>query len=57
CLDTFKSFEIYNRYGTKIYENLEQNIRWDAKKSTDGIYFYVLKYSRNSFQGWIQVLR
>ncbi|MDQ3190343.1 MAG: gliding motility-associated C-terminal domain-containing protein [Bacteroidota bacterium] len=42
------SIEIYNRWGTKIWETTAPEIRWDGRTSaglpvSDGTYFYILK--------------
>jgi gliding motility-associated-like protein len=42
------SVEIFDRWGTKVFETTADQIRWDGRSSSgkllsDGTYFYVLK--------------
>ena len=42
------SLEIFNRWGTKVFESNQQKRAWDGtnngRKLKDGVYFYVLRY-------------
>lgn len=56
------SIEIFNRWGTKVYESEEYSYKndWKADSQPDGLYFYTFKlnYRPNKpFKGWIEVLR
>lgn len=56
-------FTIYNRWGIKVFESSDKEIRWDAKNVEAGVYFYVadiLKYSldgneKDELKGYITV--
>ncbi len=37
------SFEIFNRWGNKIYESKDVNFEWDGKNYSDGVYYWVIK--------------
>ncbi len=51
--------EIYNRWGTKIYDNLNYDNTWDATGHADGVYFYIFtNHKKNIFYtGNISVYR
>jgi gliding motility-associated-like protein len=36
--------QIFNRWGTKVYEGADALAHWDGGDSNEGTYFYVLKY-------------
>jgi gliding motility-associated-like protein len=39
------SIQIFNRWGTKIYEGTDALAHWDGNGSNEGTYFYILKYT------------
>lgn len=57
CEEKFEKIEIYNRWGSVVHRTTELNELWDASNSPDGLYFYVITYTTESLNGWIQVLR
>jgi gliding motility-associated-like protein len=34
---------VYNRWGKKVYENLDYANNWDGKNVSEGVYYYILK--------------
>lgn len=49
--------EIYNRWGTKIYEWLDKDGFWDGrttagKECSDGTYYYIVSYKRENSENW-----
>jgi hypothetical protein len=63
--ETFKKIlpgarlDIYNQWGTKIYESDNYNNTWTAEEVEDGIYYYYLKAGcgGESYKGWVQIIR
>ncbi len=53
------SLAIFNRWGRKVYENLEYKDDWQADNLSGGTYFYFITLSGTdiNYQGWIQVLK
>ena len=56
------TLEVFNRWGTKVYESGENNYanNWKADSQTDGLYYYnfKLKYRpEKPYKGWVQVVR
>jgi gliding motility-associated-like protein len=51
--------EIFNQWGSKIYQSESYNNTWDAKEADDGIYYYHLKSGCGTdiYKGWLQVIR
>ena len=43
-LDKFpgSSLEVYNRWGTKVYESTDYKNNWSGSKYSDGVYYYIL---------------
>ena len=56
------SCNIYNRWGSKIYETLDPIIQWDGKTITgincdDGVYYYCIQTEEKNYKGFIQLMR
>ena len=54
------SLEIYNRWGDKIFSDVQYKNEWNADNINDGIYYYYIA-NKNvcgiERKGWIEVLR
>jgi gliding motility-associated-like protein len=50
---------IYNRYGEKVFEQLNYQNTWDGDGLPSGVYYYFLNLHRNSktLKGWVHVMR
>jgi gliding motility-associated-like protein len=57
CTETFSKIEIYNRWGLLMYESNEKKFKWSAETATDGLYYYLLKYNKQTIRNWLQVVR
>jgi gliding motility-associated-like protein len=58
----FKSFIIYNRWGTKLFESNNNSKSWDGRdlngnEASEGIYYYLLNTEKKNYKGFIQLLR
>jgi gliding motility-associated-like protein len=51
--------EIYNRWGSLIYESENYKHDWSGKGQNDGVYYYYIRdLDRNKeYKGWIEILR
>ncbi len=46
---------IYNRWGVKVFEHSDYyNNWWDGRGAPDGVYFYILKYTRMGETRWAE---
>ncbi len=57
CTVIFKSVEVYNRWGARVYMSSDRNFKWCAGDVSDGIYYYSVDLTTKRFKEWIQVLR
>lgn len=48
---------IYNRWGTKVYENQDYKNDWTGDKLPDGVYFFVLTLTAETKKGTITLVR
>ncbi len=51
--------EVYNRWGNLVYVSSNYLNDWDAPNESDGVYFYIYHYSRDSkiYTGYVEVIR
>lgn len=48
---------ITNRWGKEVYSSADYKNDWSGDDIVDGIYFYKLKASDQSYTGWIEIMR
>ncbi len=61
CIESFQ-IQIFNRWGTKVYESNDPNFEWNDNSIVDGTYFYSIlltnSFGNNSeIKGWVQVVK
>ncbi|WP_167856772.1 T9SS type B sorting domain-containing protein [Hymenobacter aquaticus] len=51
--------EIYNRWGTRVYQTASYNNDWNAAGQSAGVYYYLLRHTTDGrqFRGWLEVVR
>lgn len=57
CENAYIGFEIYNRWGKKVYRNDSRTIKWDGDNLSDGTYFYLAEYTNRSYKGHVTIRR
>jgi hypothetical protein len=57
CTYVFKSVEVYNRWGSRIFTSYSRDFKWCPKDFSDGIYYYGIDLTAKYIKGWVQVLR
>jgi len=58
CADHWK-IEIFNIWGSKIFEKDKYKDEWDGSGEADGIYYYHIldKQTKKVYKGWVHLLR
>jgi gliding motility-associated-like protein/fimbrial isopeptide formation D2 family protein len=56
CLGDFRSVQIYNRYGKKIFESTDNSFNWNGAGVSSGVYYYVLSYAAYTYSGTLSIL-
>jgi gliding motility-associated-like protein len=56
------NFNVFNRWGVKIFETTAKEIEWDGNNKygelcTDGIYFFTIESKEKHYKGHIQLIR
>ena len=57
CTVKFKSVEIFNRWGARIFVSSDRNFKWCAEDISDGIYYYSIDLTTKRVKEWIQVMK
>jgi CHU_C Type IX secretion signal domain len=54
------SLQVFNRWGTLVYENNNYMNEWNPKDIAEGVYYYVFKFNRTTpefFEGYVHIVR
>jgi hypothetical protein len=54
------SLQVFNRWGTIVYENNNYMNEWNPKDISEGVYYYVFKFNRTTpefFEGYVHIVR
>ena len=59
---SFEKVEIYNRWGNKVFESVNNDSYWDGRTTSgvevpDGTYYYIITTTKEIYKGFIQLLR
>ena len=57
CQSAFSDIKIYNRWGGLVYKSTDRKFKWDGKNTTDGVYYYVIKYTNKQYKGTVTKVR
>jgi gliding motility-associated-like protein len=57
CFDRFEYIQVFNRWGQQVYQSYDRKFEWFADEIVSGDYYYLLKFTRQNFKGWISVLK
>ncbi|GAB3223843.1 hypothetical protein GCM10027423_59270 [Spirosoma arcticum] len=57
CVEQFKSVEIANRWGQKVFTSVDPRFRWFGTNAPTGTYYYLIKTSKRSFKGPLTLIR
>ena len=52
------SFEVFNRWGQRVYHTAEYHYDWDGQGLPDGVYYYLLRDTADRrAKGWVEIRR
>ena len=57
CEDEFISFQVFNRWGRKVFGNDDRSFEWDGADVPDGVYYYLVEFEKTIYKGYVSVLR
>lgn len=57
CDNYFEYFSLHDRSGNTIYQTKNRDFVFTGENIASGTYFYVVKYSKREYKGYLQILR
>ena len=57
CDNTFEYIVINNRSGATVFRSDSRDFIWSGGKQPSGVYYYLIKYSKAEFKGYLHLLR
>jgi gliding motility-associated-like protein len=57
CFERFEYIQIFNRWGDKVYESNDRSFKWTGGENASAEYYYLLKFTKQEFKGWINLVR
>lgn len=53
------NFEVYNRWGDRVYKKFDYRNEWDGEGLSDGIYYFQITdpYQETEYKGWVEIIR
>ncbi|QMU27783.1 gliding motility-associated C-terminal domain-containing protein [Adhaeribacter radiodurans] len=56
CESIFASITIFNRWGNQVYNSTNREFKWDGHNATDGVYYYLIKFSDKEYKGHVTLV-
>lgn len=57
CFERFEFIQIFDRWGAMVYESKDRNFRWSGGEYASAEYYYLLKFTKREFKGWVNLIR
>ena len=57
CEDAFEYAAIYNRVGVQVFFSKERTFVWEGKEAPAGVYYYLLKFSKTDYNGYLLLVK
>lgn len=53
----FEKIVIYNRWGREVFSSTDRDFKWYAREVPAGEYFYLIRFEKTGYKGFIHVLK
>ncbi len=57
CTDQFRSVEIVNRWGRRVFSSTDRNFRWYGEEFPAGEYLYAIEFTQHTYKGHVTLIR
>jgi gliding motility-associated-like protein len=57
CGDAFQDIRIFSRWGTEVFRSTSRSFSWDGKNTSDGVYYFLVRYEKRKFKGFVEIVR
>jgi hypothetical protein len=55
CSSRFEYVRIYNRWGKEVFRSSERDFKWFPDDTSNGVYYYTIKFSAKEYRGTLTV--
>ena len=56
CTNKFEHVWIYDRWGRQVFESTDRYFRWYATNESDGVYYYLISFTKGKYKSAITVI-
>ena len=57
CDDMFQYFSVFDRSGVEVFHSDNREFQWNGLNVDAGVYYYLIKFSRSEFKGYVHLLK
>lgn len=57
CSDAFQEIQVFSRWGTEVFKSNSRNFNWNGKNVSDGAYYYLIRFDKRKYKGWVEIVR
>lgn len=57
CTEQFLYVEVLNRWGRPVFRSTDRNFRWPGTSDVTGVYYYLIRYTRQQWKGPVTLFR
>jgi gliding motility-associated-like protein len=57
CSASFSQIQVFNRWGTKIYESRSRDFKWSGDNHSEGVYYYLIDFTTRQYKGTVTLVR
>ena len=57
CTEQFSYVEVLNRWGRQVFKSTDRNFRWTGSADVPGVYYYLIRYTKQQWKGTVTLFR
>lgn len=57
CTEQFAYVEVFNRWGRQVFRSTDRNFRWTGNSDVPGVYYYLIRYTRQQWKGTVTLYK
>lgn len=57
CTEQFSYVEVLNRWGRQVFRSTDRNFRWSGSADVPGVYYYLIRYTKQQWKGTVTLFK
>jgi len=57
CTEQFGYVEVLNRWGRQVFRSTDRNFRWFGSSDVPGVYYYLIRYTKQQWKGTVTLFK